>query len=66
MTDPVLNHEDSEGKQITYQSPLDDVMMDISTDQSRVLHHINSMCLTTAYQPESTQPASINGKVIAD
>lgn len=54
-------------EQITYQSPLDDVTLDLSTDQSRALHHNSSMCWTVAcQQPERMQPASMNGKVIAD
>lgn len=65
--DPVLTHWDSEIEQITYQSPLDDVTLNLSTDQSRSLHHNNLMCLAEAcQQPESMQPASMNGKSIAD
>ena len=53
----MLTHRDSEGEQsvseqITYQSPLDDVTVDLSTDQNRALHHINSMRLTAAGEHE--------------
>lgn len=57
LADPVLTHRDSEGEQcvseqITYQSPLDDVTVDLSTDQNRALHHINSMRLTAVGEHE--------------
>lgn len=56
MADPVLTHRDSKGEQcvseqITYQSPLD-VTVDLSTDQNRALHHINSMRLTAVGEHE--------------
>lgn len=62
MTHPVLTQNDSEREQITYQSPHDDVTLDLSTDQSRALHHNNYMNLATACQ----EPDSMNGKVRAD
>lgn len=56
MADPVLTHRGSKGEQcvseqITYQSPLD-VTVDLSTDQNRALHHINSMRLTAVGEHE--------------
>lgn len=45
MADPVLTHRDSEDH---ISVSLDDVTLDLSTDQSGALHHNNSMYLAAA------------------